>query len=88
LTSIHNVFSWPISTLLLFSQIGKPVLDMPVDKGSHLQDGESPIYKSEKMYQALMGSLTYAAMSMQPNIRYITQFLSQANKNPTQHGML
>src|SRR5882724_12712793 len=27
LMSIHNVFSWPISTLLLFSQIGKPILD-------------------------------------------------------------
>ena len=25
--SIHNVLSWPISTLLLFSRIGKPVLD-------------------------------------------------------------
>ena len=25
--SIHNVFSWPISTFLHFSQIGKPVLD-------------------------------------------------------------
>src|SRR5882724_8614383 len=29
LLSIHNIFSWPISTLLLFSQIGKPVLDIP-----------------------------------------------------------
>jgi len=27
LTSIHNVFSWLISTLLLFSQIRKPILD-------------------------------------------------------------
>src|SRR5882724_10279324 len=27
LTSIHIVFSWPISTLLLFSQIRKPILD-------------------------------------------------------------
>src|SRR5882724_3853599 len=27
LMSIHYVFSWPISTFLLFSQIGKPVLD-------------------------------------------------------------
>jgi|SRR5882724_4493009 len=25
--SIHNVFSWPISTFLHFSRIGKPVLD-------------------------------------------------------------
>jgi len=27
LTFIHNVFSWLISTHLLFSQIGKPILD-------------------------------------------------------------
>src|SRR5882724_10534740 len=27
LMSIHNVLSWPISTLLLFIRIGKPVLD-------------------------------------------------------------
>src|SRR5882724_8172247 len=27
LMSIHNALSWPISTLLLFSQIGKSVLD-------------------------------------------------------------
>src|SRR5882724_5749208 len=27
--SIHNIFSWPISTFLHFSQIGKPVLDSP-----------------------------------------------------------
>src|SRR5882724_9220625 len=25
--SIHNVFSWPILTFLLFSQIGKPIPD-------------------------------------------------------------
>src|SRR5882724_2311718 len=29
-TSIHNVFSWPISTLLCFSQIRKPILDTPI----------------------------------------------------------
>src|SRR5882724_5016992 len=27
LTSIHNILSWPISTLLFFSQIGKSILD-------------------------------------------------------------
>src|SRR5882724_3647682 len=27
LTPIHNVFSWPISTFLRFSRIGKPILD-------------------------------------------------------------
>jgi len=27
LTSIHNILSWPILTFLLFSRIGKPVLD-------------------------------------------------------------
>jgi len=57
---------------------------MPVDKGSHLQDGESAVYKNKKMYQALVGSLTYAVMSTCPDIGYITQFLSQANKNPSQ----
>ena len=58
---------------------------MYMDKGSHLQDRESLIYKSKKTYQALTESLTYAAMSMWPDIGYITQFLSQTNKNPTQH---
>src|SRR5882724_1772116 len=43
---------------------------------------ESAIYKSVRMYQALIGSLTYAATSMCPDIGYITQFLSQANKDP------
>ena len=56
----------------------------PVDKGSHLQNTESAAYESEKTYQALIGSLTYAAMSTRPDIGYITQYLSQANKNPTQ----
>ena len=37
---------------------------MPIDKGSHLQDGEPQIYKREKTYQAPTGSLTYTAMSM------------------------
>ena len=37
--SIHNVLSWPISTLLLFSQIGKPVLDKPIlDMGPGVTD--------------------------------------------------
>jgi len=61
---------------------------MPMDKGSHLQDGESIVYENEKMYQALIGSLTYAAMSTGPDIRYITQFLSQANKNPSQRDWI
>jgi len=56
----------------------------PVDKGSHLRDGESTPYEDMRMYQALIGSLTYAAMSTRPDIGYITQFLSQANKNPSQ----
>src|SRR5882724_10345706 len=45
---------------------------------------ESAIYKSVRMYQALIGSLTYAATSTCPDIGYITQFLSQANKDPRQ----
>ena len=57
---------------------------MPVDKGSHLQDRESVVYENQKTYQALVGSLTYAAMSTCPDIGYVTQFLSQANKHPSQ----
>src|SRR6266481_8827142 len=56
----------------------------PMDKGSHLQVSETAAYENEKRYQALTGSLTYATMSTRPNIRYITQFLSQSNKAPTQ----
>src|SRR5882724_2982693 len=37
---------------------------MPVDKGSHLQEGEMAVFNNEKQYQALTSSLTYAAMSM------------------------
>jgi len=62
-----------------------PVLT-PIDKGPHLQDRESAIYKSVRTYQALIGSLTYAATSMGLDIRYITQFLSQANKDPRQRA--
>jgi len=36
---------------------------MPVDKGSHLQRVEAAAFKDKKLYQALTGSLTYAAMS-------------------------
>ena len=39
-------------------------ITMPIDNSSHLQDGESQIYKSKKKYQALTGSLTYTVMSM------------------------
>jgi len=60
-----------------------PVLT-PIDKGAHLQDGKSVNYESVRMYQALIGSLTYAATSTRPDIGYITQFLSQANKDPRQ----
>src|SRR5882724_6852434 len=42
--SIHNVFSWPISTFLRFSQIGKPVLDSFQRKyiyvGQHVSSAE------------------------------------------------
>ncbi len=44
----------------------------PTDKGSHLQDGETAAYEDKKRYQALTGSLTYAAMSTRPDIGYIT----------------
>src|SRR5882724_10675786 len=56
----------------------------PTDKGSHLQDEESAPYENEKTYQALIGSLTYATMPTHPDIGYITQYLSQANKKPSQ----
>ena len=56
----------------------------PIDKGSHLKKGEDGLYENIKEYQALTGSLTYAAMSTWPDVAYITQFLSQSNKNPTQ----
>jgi len=54
-----------------------------VDKGSHLQGTEMAIFKNEKLYQALTGSLTYAVMSTQPDIGYIMQYLSQLNKKPS-----
>src|SRR5882724_8080542 len=60
-----------------------PVLT-PIDKGAHLQDGKSANYESVRTYQALIGSLTYAATSTCLDIGYITQFLSQANKDPRQ----
>ena len=60
---------------------------MPTDKGLHLQNRESAPYENEKMYQALIGSLTYPAMSTCPDIGYIMQFLSQANKKPSQQDL-
>ena len=57
----------------------------PIDKGMHLQNGELVIFGDKKKYQALTGSLTYATMSTRPDIGYITQYLSQLNKIPTQH---
>ena len=56
----------------------------PVDKGSHLQESGAEMLENEKQYQALTGSLTYAAMSTRPDIGYIMQYLSQLNKGPTQ----
>ena len=55
------------------------------DKGSHLHNDKTEAYAYEKRYQALTGSLTYAAMSTRPDIGYITQFLSQSHKGPTKH---
>src|SRR5882724_10961709 len=64
-----------------------PVVTL-VDKGSHLQESGVEVLENEKQYQALTGSLTYAAMSMQPDIGYITQYLSQSNKNPSERDWL
>jgi len=72
------------SMLLRFDMRDCNPVVMPVNKGSHLQDRESAPYKNEKTYQAFIGSLTYTAMSTFPDIGYIIQFLSQANKNPLQ----
>jgi len=52
---------------------------MPMDKDSHLHEGETRTYDNEKQYQALTGFLTYVAMSTQPDISYITQYLSPSH---------
>jgi len=53
--SIHNVFSWPISTFLRFSRIGKPVLDIHIQHprgtpGSHLEDLWGSRLQKDGMY--------------------------------------
>ena len=63
-------------------------MNTPVEKGSHLRNNENTAYDNAKEYQALTGSLTYAVVSTRPNIAYITQFLSQSNKNPTQQDWI
>ena len=72
------------SILQRFNMANFNLVVTPTDKGSHLQDSEATAHENEKQYQALTRSLTYVAMSMQPDIGYITQFLSQSNKNPSQ----
>jgi len=59
-----------------------------VDKGLYLEEGDSAAFEDEKTYQALTGSLTYAAMSTRPDIGYITQYLSQSNKSPTKNNWM
>jgi len=60
-------------------QLQHPVVTLWI-RGSHLQEGEMVACDNEKQYQELTGSLTYAAMSMWPEIGYIMQYLSQSNK--------
>ena len=72
------------SVLQRFNMTNSNPVMTPVDKGSHLKKDEDALYDNIKEYQALTGSLTYAAMSACPDVAYITQFLSQSNKNPTQ----
>ena len=72
------------SVLQRFDMADSNPVTTPIDKGSHLKKGEDGPYENIKEYQALTGSLTYAAMSTCPDVAYITQFLSQSNKNPTQ----
>ena len=43
------------SMLLRFDMRDCNPIVMPMDKGSHLQNGESAPYENEKMYQALIG---------------------------------
>jgi len=43
LMSIHNVLSWLISTLLLFGQIGKPVLDKYYNSSQKLNLYSDPL---------------------------------------------
>jgi len=56
---------------------------MPVDRGSHLEGGDSTPFEDGKLYQTLTGSLTYTAMSTQPDIGYVMQYLSQLNMKPS-----
>ena len=72
------------SMLQRFNMVDCNPVVTPVDKSSHLQEGKAAVFKNEKQYQALTGSLTYAAMSMWPDIGYIMQYLPQSNKGPTQ----
>ena len=67
-----------------FNMANSNPVTTPLDKGSHLKKDEDALYENIKEYQALTRSLTYAAMSTPPDIAYITQFLSQSNKDPTQ----
>ena len=76
------------SLLQRFNMADSNPVMTPIDKGSHLKKDENALYKNIKEYQALTGSLTYAAMSTHPDIAYITQFLSQSNKDPTQRSMI
>ena len=72
------------SVLQRFNMADSNPVTTPVDKGSHLKKEEDALYDNIKEYQAVTGSLTYVAMSTCPDVAYITQFLSQSNKNPTQ----
>src|SRR5882724_5299543 len=47
LTSTHNIFSWLILTLLLFSWIGKPILDNGLS-AQHMVKGPHPTWTPHK----------------------------------------
>jgi len=70
------------SMLQQFKMFDCNLVVTPADKGSHLHEGETRTYKNEKWYQALTGSLTYVAMSTQPDISYVTQYLSPVKQGP------
>src|SRR5882724_2023280 len=65
-TSIHNVFSWPISTFLRFSQVGKPVLDKCLNSVSLLRT--SPFTMVIPQFQPLFQTLLLRTDPHRPSI--------------------
>src|SRR5882724_10185846 len=80
LMSIHNVFSWPISTFLLFSRIGKPVLDsFTQTHGIDYHKTFSPVAKftSKRMVLALAAILNLEVHQVDVKNAYLNAELSK-----------